>query len=83
MVTIVPVQCWLARTALGWGVPDLARAAEVSTKTVVRFECGEPLKASTIEMIQRALEEAGVILIDADDGGPGVRLRNQGIERKR
>ena len=25
MVSIVPVQCWLAREALGWSMTDLAR----------------------------------------------------------
>jgi transcriptional regulator with XRE-family HTH domain len=75
MAPILPVQCWLAREALGWSVRDFARAAEVSAKTVVRFECGEALKASTVEMIQSALEKAGVIFVDANDGGPGVRLR--------
>ena len=56
-------------------VSDLARPAKVATKTVVRFECGEALKASTVEMIQIALEKAAVIFVDANDGGPGVRLR--------
>jgi hypothetical protein len=38
MVPIVPVQCWLAREALGWSMTDLARAAGVSPPTVKRFE---------------------------------------------
>jgi transcriptional regulator with XRE-family HTH domain len=75
MVQIVPVQCWLARAALRWTATDLARVAEVARKTVRRFERGEPLKSSTVEMIQRALEKAGVLLVGVDDGGPGVRLR--------
>jgi hypothetical protein len=83
MATIVPAQCWMARTALGWGVRDLARAAEVSPDTVMRFERGDELKAATVEMIQRTLEEAGVIFINANQGGPGVRLRSQDTERER
>jgi transcriptional regulator with XRE-family HTH domain len=59
MVAIVPVQSWMARMALGWGVRDLACAAEVSPATVKRFECGESLRVVTVEMIQRALENAG------------------------
>jgi transcriptional regulator with XRE-family HTH domain len=55
-------------------VSDLARAAEVSRNTVMRFERGEALKPDTVEMIQSALEKAGVIFIDANDGGPGARL---------
>jgi transcriptional regulator with XRE-family HTH domain len=77
MGKIAPVQCWLARTALGWTLSDLAGAAELSRTAVRRFECGEALKVSTVEMIQNALERAGVIFIDANDGGPGVRLRSQ------
>jgi transcriptional regulator with XRE-family HTH domain len=78
MVAIVPVQSWMARMALGWGMRDLACAAEVSPATVKRFECGESLRVVTVEMIQRALENAGVILIDANGGGPGVRLGSSG-----
>jgi transcriptional regulator with XRE-family HTH domain len=83
MATIVPAQCWMARTALGWGVRDLARAAEVSPDTVMRFERGDELKAATVEMIQRTLEEAGVIFIDENQGGPGIRLRSTDTERER
>ncbi len=82
MVTIVPVQCWLAREALGWSASHLARASGVSPPTVRRFERGGEVRANLVEAIQRALEKAGVILIDADDGGPGVRLRSQDTERK-
>jgi transcriptional regulator with XRE-family HTH domain len=78
MFPIVPVQCWLAREALGWSASHLARVAQMSRKTVVRFERGEPLKACTVEVIQRTLEKAGVIFIDADDGGPGARLMGSG-----
>ncbi len=31
--------------------------------------------SKNLELVQRALEDAGVIFIDADDEGPGVRLR--------
>jgi hypothetical protein len=81
-MTIVAFQCWIARTTLGWTASDLARAAEVSDTMVGRFERGGALRASSVEAIQRALEKAGVIFIDADEGGPGARLRSQGRERK-
>jgi hypothetical protein len=32
------------------------------------------MRPSTVEAIQRTLEKAGVIFIDANDGGPGARL---------
>ena len=71
----MPVQCRMARAALGLGVRELAAAAKVSIDTVARFERGEELKERTIEAIQRALEAGGVEFIDENGGGPGVRLR--------
>jgi transcriptional regulator with XRE-family HTH domain len=65
----------MARAALGMGVRELAAAAKISTDTVARFERGEELKERTVDAIRRALEEAGVEFIDANGGGPGVRLR--------
>ena len=74
VMAILGVQCFLARTALGWSLSQLGRAAEVSYHTVQRFERGDSVRPSTVEAIQRALEKAGVIFIDAKDGGPGARL---------
>jgi transcriptional regulator with XRE-family HTH domain len=71
----LPVQCQMARAAIGWGVRDLAAASKVSTDTVARFERGEALKERTIEAMQHALEAAGVEFIPENGGGPGVRLR--------
>lgn len=69
---ITPAQSKMARAAIGWGVRDLARQAEVGVSTVTRFESGEhvPTKAN-LAAIRRALEEAGVEFIDR-----GVRLRD-------
>ena len=72
-----PVQCRMARAALGMGVRELAAAAKVSVDTVARFERGEELKERTIDALQLALETAGVKLIDENGGGPGVRLRKR------
>jgi transcriptional regulator with XRE-family HTH domain len=69
-----PVQCRMARAALDMGVRELAAAAKVSVDTVARFERGEELKERTIDALQRALEAAGIKLIDENGGGPGVRL---------
>jgi transcriptional regulator with XRE-family HTH domain len=75
MATIVPSQCWLARDALGWTATDLARAAGVSLTTVLRFESGAPTRRRTLETIEDALNTAGVTFVDASEGGPGARLR--------
>jgi transcriptional regulator with XRE-family HTH domain len=75
MAAIVPVQCFLARAALGWTKSDLARAAGMSEYVVRNFERGGAVRAPTVKAIQRTLKKAGVIWIDANDGGPGAGLR--------
>jgi transcriptional regulator with XRE-family HTH domain len=73
---ITRLQVRMARTALGWGVRDLARRAGVSPTTVTRFENGAHTRADTVGQIQDVLERAGIIFMPADEaGGPGVRLR--------
>ena len=67
-----PVQCRMARAALGWGVREIARKAKVSVDTVARFERGDELKERTIDALQHALEAAGVEFTNGDQ--PGVRL---------
>src|SRR5580704_1631021 len=68
----LPMQCRMARAALGLGVRELAAAAKVSIDTVARFERGDQLKERTVEALQRALEAAGVEFTNGDQ--PGVRL---------
>jgi transcriptional regulator with XRE-family HTH domain len=69
---LLPVQCRMARAALGLGVRELAAAAKVSIDTVARFERGDELKERTIDALQRAFEAAGVEFTNGDQ--PGVRL---------
>jgi len=71
---MVPVQSRMARTALGWGVRELAAAAKMSTDTIARFERGEELKERTVAAIRATLEQAGVEFIPENGGGAGVRL---------
>ena len=67
-----PIQCRMARAALGMGVRELAAAAKVSVDTVARFERGDELKERTVDALQRALETAGIEFTNGDQ--PGVRL---------
>ena len=67
-----PIQCRMARAALGMGVRELAAAAKVSVDTVARFERGDELKERTVDALQRALETAGIEFTNGDH--PGVRL---------
>jgi transcriptional regulator with XRE-family HTH domain len=78
----LPVQCRMARAALGWGVRELAAAAKVSADTVARFERGDELKERTVEAIQRALEVGGIELIDENGGGPGLRLKKRHTRKR-
>jgi transcriptional regulator with XRE-family HTH domain len=64
----------MARVALGWGVRELAKAAQVSTQTVARLEKGDQLKSSTIDHLRSVLEAAGIEFIPENGGGAGVRL---------
>ena len=68
-------QVRMARAALGWGVRELAAKAGVSANTVSRYENGADALGGTLLKIQRVLEQGGIIFIDENGGGPGVRLR--------
>jgi transcriptional regulator with XRE-family HTH domain len=65
----------MARAAIEMGVRQLAEAAKVSTNTITRFEGGELLRERTVDAIRAALEAAGVIFVEENGEGPGVRLR--------
>ena len=75
----LPIQCRMARAALGLSIRDLAAAAKVAVDTVVRFERGDELKERTIEALRRALEAAGVEFTNADR--PGVLLTKAAAAR--
>ena len=76
---ITPLQVKMARAALGWGVRDLAKKADLTANTISKFENGSDVMVGTLTKMQNALEEAGVIFLPADDtGGPGVRLKTAG-----
>ncbi|CDX58812.1 conserved hypothetical protein [Mesorhizobium plurifarium] len=68
------VQCRMARAALGWGVRELAEAAQVATQTITRLEQGDRLKPKTLQAVRAAFEAAGIEFIAENGGGPGVRL---------
>ena len=74
---LTPEQCRAARAMLGWSRHFLAKSAQVAERTVVDFErrARRPLER-TLRDIRIALEQAGVVFIDQNGGGPGVRLRN-------
>lgn len=73
---MTPAQSRAARGLLGWTQADLASAAKVGVVTVRQFEGGnaEPRNA-TLTVLTSALEAAGVIFIEENGEGPGVRMR--------
>jgi transcriptional regulator with XRE-family HTH domain len=74
---ITGTQLRMARAALKIGVRDVAALAKVSPATVTRIESDQPANTSTLAAIRMALESAGVIFIDQNGEGPGVRLRKE------
>lgn len=72
---ISPMQCRAARGLLDWSQQDLADRAKVGIVTVRQLEAGthEP-RRSTLQVVRMAFEAAGVLFIDENGGGAGVRL---------
>jgi transcriptional regulator with XRE-family HTH domain len=77
MPKITPAQCRAARGLLDWTQEQLAERAELSRSTIRDFEGGRhDLQRASAAQLVRILDAAGVLLIDADAMGPGVRLRS-------
>ncbi|WGJ13774.1 XRE family transcriptional regulator [Methylocapsa sp. D3K7] len=75
---ITPAQCRAGRGLVRWNQDDLAREAAVSVVTVRNFENEKSVpQRATLEVMQRALEKAGVEFIAENGGGPGVRLKKR------
>lgn len=76
MATIRQVKA--ARALLAWSQIDLASKSGVSVPTIERLEAADgPIggRPETADKLRTALERAGVIFIEANGEGPGVRLR--------
>jgi transcriptional regulator with XRE-family HTH domain len=77
---ITAEQIRAARALLRWSAEDLARQAGISIRTIQRLELASgvpPSLAKNLESIQKTLEGAGVLFIDENGGGPGVRLKHK------
>jgi ribosome-binding protein aMBF1 (putative translation factor) len=77
---ITAEQIRAARALLKWSAQDLADEVGMSWRTIQRLESGSgipPSLSKTLENIRRTLESAGVIFIDENGGGPGVRLKHK------
>ena len=75
---MTPAQCRAARALLDWSQQSLADASGVGNATIRNIEAGrsEPTR-STVAAMRATLEAAGVIFVEENGEGPGVRLRRQ------
>jgi transcriptional regulator with XRE-family HTH domain len=74
----------MARAALNWTVRDLAAATGLHRNTISNIEVGRYAgDPATLNLIKEVLIREGVVFIDENGGGPGVRLRKSGKEKPR
>ena len=67
-----------ARGLLNLSVAELAAQTGLAVNTIRRAESTNEIPAITagnLRLLRMTLESAGVIFVDADDLGPGVRLK--------
>lgn len=68
----------MARAALNWTVRDLADATGLHRNTITNIEVGrysgEP---ETLNLIECALIREGIVFIEENGGGVGVRFRKR------
>ena len=81
---ITSAQCRAARALLAWSQQDLADKSRVGIVTIHQLEAGtsQP-RRSTVEVIRRALDVAGVEFIEENGGGPGVRLKTKEVKKSK
>ncbi|MFG1352173.1 helix-turn-helix domain-containing protein [Xanthobacter autotrophicus] len=76
---MTPAQCRAARALLDLTQPALAEAGQLGLSTIVDFERSRrAVSAEAVDAIRAALEAAGVLFIDQNGNGPGVRLKERG-----
>jgi ribosome-binding protein aMBF1 (putative translation factor) len=76
---LTSAQIRAARALIRWSAEQLAKETAVGVTTIRRAELtASETKLTRVndQAIRRVLEAAGVEFIDANGGGPGVRLRS-------
>jgi predicted transcriptional regulator len=82
LAMLTPAQIRAARAMLKWRQADLAAQSGIAEISVKNIEAGKTdPRASTLQAIQSALEDAGLMFLDEGqtslDGGLGVRYRSR------
>jgi transcriptional regulator with XRE-family HTH domain len=83
---LLSAQIRAARALLRWSAQDLARESALGVNTIRRAEVAEETISLTVAndlAIRRAFEAAGVVFIDENGGGSGVRFRERSKEKSR
>jgi ribosome-binding protein aMBF1 (putative translation factor) len=79
---MTPAQCRAVPALLDWSQQQLAVAAKIGSATNRNFEGGKSTpQNATLDVLQRALESAGVEFTNGDE--PGVKLKAKGKKGKR
>lgn len=75
-MTLTPAQSRAARGLLDWSQTELAARSNLSESTIRDFEKGRRVPSvNNLAAVRRAFELAGVIIVDENGEGPGVRFR--------
>lgn len=78
MKTVTSAQLRMARAALNWTVRDLAEATGLHRNTISNIEigrfAGDP---SSLALIREVFLKKGVIFIEENGGGAGVRFKKR------
>lgn len=73
---VTSAQIRAARGLVNWSVRELSERANIHRNTITNFETGKSGgDETTLAAIRTALESAGVIFVEENGEGPGVRLR--------
>ena len=72
-----PAQIRAGRHLADLSQADVSKATKLSVPTIKRAESEREVSVSpgAVAAIRKALEKAGVIFVDENGDGPGVRLR--------
>ncbi len=79
MSNVTGEQIRAARAALGWSMQSLAEVSGVSFSTIRRVESPNGTQSTTqanMRALISALEAAGIEFFEADDGAPGIVIRD-------
>ena len=82
-VVVTPAQLRAARGLLNWSITQLREKTGLAMNTIRKAENAREYTSvyrPNAQLLRSALEEAGVVFIDADQLGAGVRLRDPSEE---